>query len=84
MDSDKKTPLAAMPLALRKTHPRQAVNKMSKTAWRKNQTGEVPVGEILIIGLIAIPLVITLILFREDAFTWLIDQWVNFVVAGQA
>ena len=57
---------------------------MPKTDWRKYQTGEVPVGEILIIGLIAIPLVISLIIFREDVFTWLIDQWVNFVLAGQA
>lgn len=84
MDLDNKTPLAAMPLALRKTHHRQGVSEMSKTVWRKYQTGEVPVGEILVIGLIAIPLIITLIIFREDVFTWFIDQWVNFVLAGQA
>ena len=56
---------------------------MPQTIWRKYQTGEIPVGDILIIGLIAIPIVISLIILREDVFTWLIDQWVNFVLAGQ-
>ena len=49
---------------------------------RKSQAGEIPVGTILVIGLIAIPLVIALIILREDIYLFFIDQWVEFVTSG--
>lgn len=48
----------------------------------KNQSGEIPVGTILVIGLIAIPLVITLLIFRESIYMYLIDRWVDLVTSG--
>jgi len=42
-------------------------------------SGEVPVGQIMTIGLIVIPLVLALIIFREEIYLFLIDQWVELV-----
>jgi len=42
-----------------------------------DQRGDIPVGNVLIIGLIAIPLVLGLIVFRVEIFTWLADQFVD-------
>ncbi len=39
-----------------------------------NENGDIPVGPILIIGVIAIPLVIALVAFNEAILDWLSDQ----------
>ena len=39
--------------------------------------GEIPVGTLLVIGAIVIPLVIGLIVFRVEIFTFLVDQYVE-------
>lgn len=57
------------------------MRKSQMTGQNKKQAGEVPVGPILVIGLIAIPLVITLIIFRESIYIYLIDRWVEFVTS---
>jgi len=44
-----------------------------------NENGEVPVGTLLIIGLIVIPLVLVLAIFRSELTTWFIDRWVDVV-----
>lgn len=41
--------------------------------------GEIPVGQIITIGLIVVPLVLALIIFREDIYLFLIDKWVELV-----
>jgi len=41
----------------------------------QDDRGDIPVGNILIIGLIAIPLVIALIAFGDAIMDWLADQW---------
>ncbi|MFT7459846.1 MAG: hypothetical protein ACI909_002529 [Planctomycetota bacterium] len=53
-------------------------NRQSKV-HRSKQSGEIPIGHLLLIGMIAIPLVITLVIFRIEIFTWLIDKWVELV-----
>jgi len=45
----------------------------------RTNSGDVPVGNILVVGAIVIPLVITLIIFREEIYLFLIDRWVEFV-----
>lgn len=50
--------------------------------WRKlgrRVAGDIPVGQIMVIGLIAVPLVLALIIFREEIYLFLIDQWVELV-----
>lgn len=42
----------------------------------RDERGDIPVGQIAVIGLIVVPLVLTLILFRVEIATFLIDQWV--------
>ncbi len=44
-------------------------------ALHRDERGEIPVGPILIIGLIVIPLVIVLISFRDELTDWLKEQW---------
>lgn len=41
----------------------------------ENQRGDIPVGQILVIGLIVIPLVLTLVLFRGEVKKFLEGQW---------
>jgi len=40
-----------------------------------DETGEIPIGPLLVIGLIVIPLVIALIVFRDEILKWLKAQW---------
>lgn len=42
---------------------------------RTAQAGNIPVGQILVIGLIVVPLVLTLILFKDDVEEFLKEQW---------
>lgn len=49
-----------------------------KTLFHKlhqDDRGDIPVGNLLIIGLIAIPLVIALIAFRDDIDKWIKGEW---------
>lgn len=50
-----------------------------KTTHRlhRNQAGDIPVGTILIIGLVIIPLVLFLVVFRVELWTGLIDAYVD-------
>lgn len=41
----------------------------------RDERGDIPVGPLLIIGLIAIPLVIALISFGDAVLEWLSQQW---------
>ena len=41
----------------------------------KDENGDIPVGTIMVIGLIAIPLVIALIGFRDEVLGFLRDQF---------
>lgn len=43
-----------------------------------DENGDIPVGSIMVIGLIAIPLVIALIAFRDDAVAWLEEEFETF------
>lgn len=40
-----------------------------------NEDGDIPVGPILVIGLIVIPLVIALVAFGEEIVNWLRTKW---------
>lgn len=40
----------------------------------KDENGDIPVGQIMVIGLIAVPLVIGLVAFRDDIVNWLSGQ----------
>lgn len=57
-------------------------------AWDKlktivaDQAGSIPVGNLLVIGMIIIPIVLVLIIFRVELFTWMVDQWVELQDAG--
>ena len=44
----------------------------------RNERGDIPVGPILIIGLIAIPLVSALVIFRDDLLGYLSERWGDF------
>jgi len=41
----------------------------------QDQAGDIPVGTILIIGLVIIPLVLILVIFRVELWTGLIDAY---------
>ena len=41
----------------------------------REESGDIPVGPLLLIGLIVIPLVIGLIAFGEQVMNWLEEQW---------
>lgn len=45
------------------------------------ERGDIPVGPIMIIGLIVIPLIIGLIVFRENLTSWMQTQWETFTGA---
>ncbi|NNL84709.1 MAG: hypothetical protein HKP27_03605 [Myxococcales bacterium] len=44
-------------------------------ALHKDESGDVPVGPILLVGLIVIPLVIFLLAFGEEIQTWFSDNF---------
>ena len=48
----------------------------------QDQRGDVPVGPILVIGLIAIPLVIALVIFRDAMLDYLRDRLNDFTGAN--
>jgi len=61
---------------------------MKMTAWYRyirklihglhhEQSGDIPVGTILIIGLVVIPLVLVLVAFKSELWTGLIDAYVD-------
>lgn len=52
---------------------------MDQTQQQQRQRGDIPVGQLLVIGLIVIPLVIMLVIFRVEIYTWFIDRWVDLV-----
>ena len=41
----------------------------------RDESGDIPVGPILVIGLIVIPLVIALVAFGDAIVDWLKQQW---------
>jgi Flp pilus assembly pilin Flp len=41
----------------------------------REESGDIPVGPLLLIGLIVIPMVIGLIAFGDAVMEWLSDQW---------
>ncbi len=43
----------------------------------RNQSGDIPVGTILIISLVVIPLILLLVVFRVELWTGLIDAYVE-------
>lgn len=43
-----------------------------------DENGDIPVGQIMVIGLIAIPLVIALVGFKDEILGWLRDQYDSF------
>ena len=43
----------------------------------KDERGEVPIGPLLLIGLIAIPIVIALVTFGNEILKWLSEEWVK-------
>ena len=47
----------------------------------KDERGDIPVGPILIIGLIAIPLVIALVIFRDELLGYLRERFDEFTGA---
>ena len=51
------------------------------TRLHNNESGDIPVGPILIIGLVVIPLVLAIVMFGKDIAKWLKDQWT--AVEGQ-
>ena len=46
-----------------------------------NESGDIPVGTIMVIGLIAIPLVIALVIFRDEVLGYLRDRMDDFTGA---
>jgi hypothetical protein len=66
----------------------QAMKRIVQRFWSRarrlgDESGEIPVGGLLIIGLIVIPLVIALIVFRAEVYTWFVMQWINVREPGQ-
>jgi len=53
--------------------------KNSVLALHNDENGDIPVGTIMVIGLIAIPLVIALILFKDDMLGWLKGETDEFI-----
>lgn len=43
-----------------------------------DENGDIPVGSIMVIGLIAIPLVIALVAFRDEILGYLRDRFTDF------
>lgn len=43
-----------------------------------DEQGDIPVGTVMVIGLIAIPLVIALMTFRDDVVLWLQESFETF------
>jgi Flp pilus assembly pilin Flp len=41
----------------------------------RDESGDIPIGPLLVIGLIVIPLVIGLITFGEEVMNWLEKRW---------
>ena len=41
----------------------------------RDDTGDVPVGTIVLIGLVVIPLILMLVLFGDKVLEWLYKQW---------
>ncbi|NCC26611.1 MAG: hypothetical protein EOM22_00285 [Gammaproteobacteria bacterium] len=41
----------------------------------QDERGDIPVGQLAVIGLIVIPLVIALIIFRDELLGWLRERW---------
>lgn len=40
-----------------------------------DERGDIPVGQLAVIGLVVIPLVIAMIAFRKDLTEWFKEQW---------
>ncbi len=49
----------------------------------KNDQGDIPVGTILLIALVVIPLVLLLIFYRKAVVTYFTAQWNNLMNKGQ-
>ena len=52
--------------------------KSSALELHNDENGDIPVGTIMVIGLIAIPIVIALIIFRDTMLSWLSDRMNDF------
>ena len=48
-----------------------------------DETGEMPIGPMLIIGLIVIPLVFLLIYFKDEIVRWTSDEGADMMSEGQ-
>lgn len=55
--------------------------KSTVLALHNDENGDIPVGTIMVIGLIAIPLVIALVLFRDEMLGWLRERFTAFTGA---
>ncbi len=49
----------------------------------RDESGDIPVGTLLLIGLVVIPLVIGLIAFGSDISTWLEGLWTEDVLTAK-
>lgn len=47
-------------------------------ALHEDENGDIPVGSIMVIGLIAIPLVIALVTFRDELLGYLRERFTDF------
>ena len=58
-------------------NPSKAMESLRRTgrSLARDDSGEIPVGPLLIIGLIVIPLVVGLITFGEEMSQFLRQQW---------
>lgn len=45
------------------------------TRLHDNENGDIPVGPILVIGLVVIPLVIAIMMFGDELAVWLREKW---------
>jgi len=73
--------------------PRHFIPRLSVLAARgihrlrhlhDNDHGEIPVGQMLVIGAVVIPLVIVLVIFRVEVATFLFDKLIDIFDASQS
>lgn len=58
--------------------------RMMSKRVHADERGDVPVGTLLVIGLIVIPLVLALTVFGNDLTTWLSEQWAKITGSSTA
>ena len=59
----------------------KALNAVRK--FHKDEAGDIPVGPIILIGVIGIPLVIALVAFKDQILSWLKSQMGKVTDAGE-